>query len=117
MNETPTQKNTHHPVVDESENMLQTTAAKEKKKDKKKRKSKKIHGNFSDCVTHAVEKYFSNLDQAPTSDFYDLFIREAEAPLLRVVMKHTDDNQSAAAQILGLSRGTLRKKLKDYDLL
>ncbi|MCL4165133.1 UNVERIFIED_CONTAM: hypothetical protein GTU68_007432 [Idotea baltica] len=44
-------------------------------------------------------------------------MKEVEAPLLKVVMRETNQNQSTAAQVLGLNRGTLRKKLKEYDLL
>lgn len=92
-----------------------------KKKPKKSKKSgnkyKKKHGSLSECVTHAVEEYFSHLDKAETTGFYDLVIREVEAPMLKVVMEQTNSNQSVAAQVLGLNRGTLRKKLKEYDLL
>lgn len=88
-----------------------------KKKSKGKKTNKKKHKSLSACVTHAVEQYFVHLDQENTSGFYDLVLREVEAPLLTVVMQQTDNNQSAAAELLGLSRGTLRKKLKEYGLL
>jgi Fis family transcriptional regulator len=42
---------------------------------------------------------------------------EVETPLLMAVLEYTKNNQSKAAEILGLNRGTLRKKLKQYDLL
>ena len=87
------------------------------KQKKGRTKTQHEHATFSDCVTHAVKQYFDDLDEAHTSGFYDLFIHEAEAPLLRVVMDHTHHNQSAAAQLLGLSRGTLRKKLKEHNLI
>jgi len=44
-------------------------------------------------------------------------MQQVEAPLFECVMEHTQDNQSKAAALLGLNRGTLRKKLKQYDLL
>ena len=90
-----------------------------KKKSKKKagEKYKKKSSSLSECVTRATEEYFAHLDKAKTCNFYELVIREVEAPLLAVVMREANQNQSVAAQILGLNRGTLRKKLKEYNLL
>lgn len=90
-----------------------------KKKPKKKtgKKYKNKSSSLSECVTRATEEYFTHLDKAKTCNFYELVIKEVEAPLLTVVMREANQNQSAAAQILGLNRGTLRKKLKEYNLL
>jgi Fis family transcriptional regulator len=46
-----------------------------------------------------------------------MVMAEVEAPLLAVVLEYTKDNQSRAAELLGLNRGTLRKKMKEYGLL
>lgn len=70
-----------------------------------------------DSVEQALENYFSQLDGAPVSDVYQLVLSEVEAPLLEKVMEHTGDNQTRASAMLGLNRGTLRKKLKQYGLL
>ena len=51
------------------------------------------------------------------TDLYQMVLAEVEAPLLEAVMRYTGDNQSQASEILGLNRGTLRKKLKHYGLL
>src|SRR5690625_2185507 len=69
------------------------------------------------CVEQARENYFQNLDGQPVSDVYDMVMTEVEAPLLEIVLKYTRHNQTKAAQVLGLNRGTLRKKLKQYGLL
>ncbi len=69
------------------------------------------------CVEQAMENYFQNLDGQPVSDVYDMVMTEVEAPLLEIVLKYTRHNQTKAAQVLGLNRGTLRKKLKQYGLL
>lgn len=70
-----------------------------------------------DSVRQALESYFSQLkDQAP-NDLYELVLAEVEVPLLEAVMEYTKSNQSRAAILLGLSRGTLRKKLKIYGML
>lgn len=68
-------------------------------------------------VEQALTTYFEKLDGQHTTELYDLFMHQVEAPLFACVMQHTQDNQSKAATILGLNRGTLRKKLKQYDLL
>ena len=71
---------------------------------------------LSSSVTSAMRNYFSNLDGQMPQDLYELFISEVEAPLLEEVMKYVKNNQTKAAQILGLNRGTLRKKLKKHGL-
>ena len=70
-----------------------------------------------DSVEHALENYFEQLDGAPVNDVYQLVLSEVEAPLLEKVMEYTNDNQTRASEMLGLNRGTLRKKLKQYGLL
>jgi len=71
---------------------------------------------IQECVQDSMETYFANLDGHGTNDLYQMVISEVEQPLLRVVLKHTRGNQTRAAEILGINRGTLRKKLKMYDL-
>lgn len=75
------------------------------------------HQSLRMCVEHALENYFSDLDGLDTSDLYQMVLAEVEAPLLEAVMRYTSYNQSKASEMLGLNRGTLRKKLKQYDLL
>lgn len=69
------------------------------------------------CVEQAMENYFKNLDGQSVSDVYEMVMAEVEAPMLEIVLKYTRHNQTRAAQVLGLNRGTLRKKLKQYGLL
>lgn len=70
-----------------------------------------------DSVRQALESYFVQLkDQAP-NNLYELVLAEVEVPLIQAVMEFTKGNQSRAAILLGLSRGTLRKKLKIYGML
>lgn len=70
-----------------------------------------------DSVKTAVEKYFTHLDGQQITDLYEMVLNEVEEPLLQTIMRITGGNQSLAAKILGLSRGTLRKKLEQYDLM
>lgn len=72
---------------------------------------------LADAVTHAVESYFREMGDQPITELYELVLSEIEAPLLRAVLKHTNNNQSLSAAVLGLNRGTLRKKLKKYGML
>lgn len=68
-------------------------------------------------VEQVVREYFSVLgDEIPT-DLYELILKQVELPLLTVVLEQTRGNQTKCAQILGLNRGTLRKKLKIYNLM
>ena len=64
----------------------------------------------------ALQEYFQKLNGTTPGDLYDLVLSEVERPLFRTVMEYTDGNQSRAAEILGINRGTLRKKLKTYSI-
>lgn len=69
-------------------------------------------------VDRAIDSYLTQLqDQQSVNDLYEIVLSEVEEPLLKAVMDFCRGNQSKAAILLGLSRGTLRKKLKEYDLL
>ena len=70
-----------------------------------------------DCVERAMRNYFNHLDGHDVSDVYQMVLAEVEIPLLEVVLEYTRNNQSRAAEALGLNRGTLRKKLKQYNML
>lgn len=70
---------------------------------------------LADHVTHAVKTYLSSANSKDSNlNLYQLIIEEIEAPLFRTVMEMTRYNQSRAARVLGVSRGTLRTKLKRY---
>jgi Fis family transcriptional regulator, factor for inversion stimulation protein len=67
-------------------------------------------------IGNSIEKYFTHLDGVEPIGFYDLFLTKIEPPLIKAVLKYTKNNKSKAASVLGLSRGTLGKKLKQYKL-
>ena len=69
------------------------------------------------CVRRSLTDFFRNLDGESVNDLYTLVLAEMEIPLLEKVLEHTRGNQTRAAEMLGLNRGTLRKKLKQYGLL
>jgi Fis family transcriptional regulator len=70
-----------------------------------------------DSVTTAVQGYLEQLDGQMGNDVYQMVLAEVEAPLLTQIMQYTRNNQTKASRMLGLNRGTLRKKLKQYGLL
>lgn len=65
----------------------------------------------------ALRSYLKTLNGHKPAALYDLVIGEVEPPLFRTVMDYTQGNQTLAAEILGINRATLRKKLKHYSLL
>lgn len=71
---------------------------------------------LADHVRQSVEDYFSHLNGHEAAGLYQLVLNEVEKPLLETALKHADFNQSKAAKVLGLSRGTLRKKLEQYGI-
>lgn len=70
-----------------------------------------------DSVRQSLENYLAELKGKFPTNLYELILSEVEAPLMEAVMEYTKNNQSRAAIVLGLSRGTLRKKLKQYGML
>lgn len=69
-----------------------------------------------DSVKQALRNYLSQLDGQDVNDLYELVLSEVEHPMLDMVMQYTRGNQTRAANMLGINRGTLRKKLKKYGM-
>jgi Fis family transcriptional regulator len=77
------------------------------------------HSNQStlkDIVATMIEHYITTLEGQPAQNLHAFVIKEVELGLFKTVLKHTGGNQSLAAQWLGLARGTLRKRLCEYNL-
>jgi Fis family transcriptional regulator len=72
---------------------------------------------IDDCIRQSVEQYFKDLRGAEPDALHELFLGAAEKPLLDVVMRHADGNQSKAADWLGINRNTLRRKLQVHKLI
>jgi Fis family transcriptional regulator len=66
------------------------------------------------CIRKAIDGYFRDLDGEEPSAIYDMVICCVEKPLLEVVLDKADGNQTRAAEMLGLNRNTLRKKMKQH---
>ncbi len=69
-----------------------------------------------DCVRSVLTDYINDLKGHSIENLYQLVLAEVETPLLETILEHTNGNQSKAAQMLGINRGTLRKKLKQYNI-
>ncbi len=78
---------------------------------------KRNGASLRSSVTAAVKTYLEQLDGQLGSEVYQMVLSEVEAPLLQEIMQYTRHNQTKASRMLGLNRGTLRKKLKQYGLL
>jgi len=76
--------------------------------------SKKL---IEECVRNSLEGYFRDLRGTEPGGMHGMLVRVVEKPLLEIVMKQADHNQSKAAQWLGLNRNTLRKKLLEHKLI
>ncbi len=69
-----------------------------------------------DSVNQALRNYLAQLNGQDVDDLYELVLAEVEAPMLDVIMQYTRGNQTRAANMMGINRGTLRKKLKKYGM-
>ena len=72
--------------------------------------------SLRECVKQALENYFAHLGGHTPAYLYELVLGEIEIPLLEIVMRSVKGNQCKAAVVMGLSRGTLRKKLRLHNL-
>ena len=69
------------------------------------------------CVLRSLEQYFADLDGARPHALHEMVLAAVERPLLQFVMNRTEGNQSTAAELLGINRNTLRKKLQQYRMM
>ncbi len=73
--------------------------------------------NIQDVVKRSLEKYFRDLGEMQPSNVYEMVVFTVEKPMLEAVMTRAAGNQSHAAEMLGINRNTLRKKLQQHGLL
>ena len=70
--------------------------------------------HIQDVILQSLQEYFDDLDGQKPTDVYNMIMRTVEKPVL---MAHAKNNQSHAAEMLGINRNTLRKKLLEHGLL
>ncbi len=92
--------------------MAKTDGKKRSQKQRKERRAESIH----QCVESALNLYFEDMDGHDPSDLYELILSQTEKPMLEIVLEQTQGNITRSAEILGINRATLRKKLKKYSL-
>jgi Fis family transcriptional regulator len=68
------------------------------------------------CIRCALETYFQDLEGEMPSNIYDMVIKSVERPMLEIVLRQADGNQTLAAEMLGINRNTLRKKINEHRL-
>ncbi len=68
------------------------------------------------CVRKSVEAYLNDLEGEKPHPIHDMVIRSVEKPLIELVLKYAGDNQTRAAELLGINRNTLRSKMKQYRI-
>ncbi len=73
--------------------------------------------DISACIDGALNTYFRNLDGEKPAAIYDMVLKSVERPMLEVVMRQAEGKQTLAAEMLGINRNTLRKKLCEHGLL
>lgn len=71
---------------------------------------------IASAITQAVERYIEELDGEVPISVYDMVISAVEKPLFETVLRHTGGNQSQAAMVLGLNRGTFRKRMRQVGI-
>ena len=73
--------------------------------------------DLAKCITDSLEQYFRDLDGEKPAAIYDMVLKSVEKPMLEVVLAKAGSNQTLAAEMLGINRNTLRKKLTEHQLL
>ncbi len=71
---------------------------------------------IADCIRKSLDRYFTDLDGARPRAVYDMVIKNVEKPLLEAVLTQAEGNQTIAAQMLGINRNTLRKKMAQHKI-
>lgn len=71
---------------------------------------------IGECVRRSLERYFKDLDGAKPAPIYDMVLKNVEKPLLEMVLARVDGNQTNAAEMLGINRNTLRKKIQQHKI-
>ncbi|MBS1216135.1 MAG: Helix-turn-helix, Fis-type [Proteobacteria bacterium] len=78
--------------------------------------TKQTHGEIGETVRKSLERYFRDLDGAKPCAIYDMVMKNVEKPMIETVLAAAEGNQTIAAEMLGINRNTLRKKLQQLKI-
>jgi Fis family transcriptional regulator len=71
---------------------------------------------LSECVRRSLDRYFRDLDGEKPTSIYDMVLRNVEKPMIETVLGRAEGNQTLAAEMLGINRNTLRKKMQQLRI-
>lgn len=71
---------------------------------------------LSDCVKRSLDRYFKDMDGEKPTSIYDMVLRNVEKPMIETVLGRAEGNQTLAAEMLGINRNTLRKKMQQLRI-
>ncbi|MDR3159524.1 MAG: Fis family transcriptional regulator [Zoogloeaceae bacterium] len=77
----------------------------------------KSTNDIAACIQGALETYFRDLEGETPSNIYAMVLKSVERPMLEVTLRQAGGNQTLAAEMLGINRNTLRKKINEHHLL
>ena len=78
--------------------------------------TKKVHTFLEKWLDKSIKQYVGAMDEKNNGHLHELIIGGIEKPLVEIVLKETNGNQTQAANILGINRNTLRKKISEYEI-
>ena len=71
---------------------------------------------LTDCVRRSLERYFKDMDGEKPTSIYDMVLKNIEKPMIETVLGKAEGSQSLAAEMLGINRNTLRKKMRQLRI-
>jgi Fis family transcriptional regulator len=71
---------------------------------------------LADCVRRSLERYFKDMDGEKPTSIYEMVLKNIEKPMIETVLRHAEGNLSLAAEMLGINRATLRKKMQQLRI-
>jgi Fis family transcriptional regulator len=77
---------------------------------------KKVHTFLEKWLDKSIKQYVGAMDENNNGHLHELIMEGIEKPLVEIVLKETNGNQTQAANILGINRNTLRKKIAEYEI-
>ena len=76
----------------------------------------KVHTFLEKWLDKSIKQYVGAMDEKNNGHLHELIMGGIEKPLVEIVLKETNGNQTQAANILGINRNTLRKKIAEYEI-